>query len=53
MKPVEQNEMRQNEHAGIGSGIFVTIITFGFALLFGFIIVNPREEIVVLRSVSM
>ncbi len=50
MKPVEQNEMRQNEGMlELVLVIFVTIITFGFALLFGFIIVNPREEIVVLR----
>ena len=47
---VEQNEMRQNQGAlELFLVVFVTVITFGFVLLFGFIIVNPREEIVVLR----
>ena len=47
---VEQNEMRQNQGAlELFLVVFVTVITFGFVLLFGFVIVNPREEIVVLR----
>lgn len=50
MKPVEQNEIRQNEGAlEMFLVVFVTVITFGFVLLFGFIVVNPREELVVLR----
>jgi regulator of protease activity HflC (stomatin/prohibitin superfamily) len=50
MKPSEENEMRQNEGAlEMFLVILVTVMTGGLALLFGFIIVNPREEIVVLR----
>ncbi|MBC7965582.1 MAG: SPFH domain-containing protein [Fuerstia sp.] len=50
MKTIDENEMRQNQ----GSlekflVILVTGMTFGVVLLFGFVIVNPREEIVVLR----
>jgi regulator of protease activity HflC (stomatin/prohibitin superfamily) len=47
---IEQNEMRQNQGAlELFLVILVTVMTFGLVLLFGFIIVNPREEIVVLR----
>ena len=50
MSNAEQNEMRQNEGAvEMCLVIIVTVMTFGLVLLFGFIIVNPREEIVVLR----
>lgn len=50
MSTVEQNEMRQNQGAlELFLVVFVTVITFGLVLLFGFIIVNPREELVVLR----
>jgi regulator of protease activity HflC (stomatin/prohibitin superfamily) len=50
MKNIEENEIRQNQGAlELFLVIFVTVITFGMALLFGFVIVNPREEIVVLR----
>jgi regulator of protease activity HflC (stomatin/prohibitin superfamily) len=50
MGSTDQNEMRQNE--GLLELLLVvifTIGTLGFVLLFGFIVVNPREEIVVLR----
>jgi len=50
MSKIEENEMRQNEGALEQLlVVIVTVMTFGFVLLFGFIIVNPREEIVVLR----
>lgn len=46
----EQNEMRQNQGSlELLLVVLVTMMTFGLVLLFGFIIVNPREEIVVLR----
>ncbi|MDA1231590.1 MAG: SPFH domain-containing protein [Planctomycetota bacterium] len=47
---IQVNEMRQNQ--GLLEKflvIMVTVMTGGLALLFGFVIVNPREEIVVLR----
>ena len=50
MKTIDENEMRQNQ--GFLEKflvILVTGMTFGVVLLFGFVIVNPREEIVVLR----
>ena len=50
MKQVEENEMRQNQGTlEMFLVILVTALTGGIVLLFGFIIVNPREEIVVLR----
>lgn len=50
MNSIEENEIRQNQGAlEQFLVVFVTIVTFGMALLFGFVIVNPREEIVVLR----
>lgn len=50
MKPNDQNEMSQNQGMlELFLVLFVTVITFGLVLLFGFIIVNPREELVVLR----
>jgi regulator of protease activity HflC (stomatin/prohibitin superfamily) len=50
MNNIEENEIRQNQGAlELFLVIFVTVITFGMVLLFGFVIVNPREEIVVLR----
>lgn len=50
MSKSEENEIRQNQGALEQLlVVIVTVITFGFVLLFGFIIVNPREEIVVLR----
>ena len=50
MNKIEENEIRQNQGAlELFLVIFVTVITFGMVLLFGFVIVNPREEIVVLR----
>ena len=50
MKTIEENEMRQNQgFLETFLVILVTVMTFGVVLLFGFVIVNPREEIVVLR----
>jgi regulator of protease activity HflC (stomatin/prohibitin superfamily) len=50
VKNIEQNEMRQNQGTlELFLVVLVTVMTFGLVLLFGFIIVNPREEIVVLR----
>ncbi|RLT06856.1 MAG: hypothetical protein DWI22_11160 [Planctomycetota bacterium] len=47
LKTIDENELRQNE--GFLEMILVTVMIFGVVLLFGFVIVNPREEIVVLR----
>jgi len=45
-----KNEMRQNQGAlELFLVVIVTAMTFGMVLLFGFVIVNPREELVVLR----
>lgn len=45
----EQNELRQNQGLfELGLVVLGTLI-FPFILLFGFFVVNPREEIVVLR----
>jgi regulator of protease activity HflC (stomatin/prohibitin superfamily) len=45
-----KSEMRQNQGLlELFLVALVTIGTMGFVLLFGFIIVNPREEIVILR----
>jgi len=50
MNTIQENEIRQNE--GFLEKLLVVVVTvtsFGFVLLFGFIIVSPREEIVILR----
>jgi regulator of protease activity HflC (stomatin/prohibitin superfamily) len=45
-----KNEMKQNQGAlELFLVVIVTVMTFGLILLFGFVIVNPREELVVLR----
>ena len=50
MNNVDENRMPQNQGAlGLFLVILVTVVTGGLVLLFGFIIVNPREEIVILR----
>ncbi len=50
MSKIEENEIRQNQGALEQLLVVIaTVGTLGFILLFGFIIVNPREEIVVLR----
>jgi regulator of protease activity HflC (stomatin/prohibitin superfamily) len=52
----DRNDRRYHEPSTATQGflelflvVFVTIITLGMVLLFGFFVVNPREEIVVLR----
>lgn len=50
MNTTQQNEMRQNQgFLEFVLVVFVTVISLGLVLIFGFVIVNPREEIVVLR----
>ncbi|TWW08374.1 peptidase inhibitor I87 [Planctomyces bekefii] len=50
MSTAEPNELKQDQgHLELLLVSIVTVMTFGLVLLFGFVIVNPREEIVVLR----
>lgn len=48
-RPVQENELRQNQGALEMLLIVVLSCLFPPILLFGFFIVNPREEVVVLR----
>lgn len=45
----EQNELRQNQGLFELGLVVIGTVIFPFILLFGFFVVNPREEIVVLR----